>query len=684
MKENKYDYSDLGGVQSDFSDLGGISDNETNFSDSRHINPFLNALANNPLTNSIIGLGDPLAAIPAHAANIFLPQQHQIPIPKNAEGLAYRLANIGGDIAGAALLGGPAFAARGAMKGLPLVGKLAQYLGKSEVVPSMARVALGNAGYEALTHPGERIESGLIGGIAGGATSGLGSLISKFLPSSYIKSNLSPEEIAENVRIAGDTKTGLGDILDSPRLKQKLENKYGRNPIAAESYDEATHDVATQIVKRGNSILGKYLGNTNPLEVDKKIGEALLNAEEKQKQIKNKLYKSAEERASKLDFTVNTNRFLNIVKKYKNIVNDESFLKYDPETKSLISRLSSYESNLNPSQKEGKIILSNGKNNLIDIPAKKLRLKESNILAGRLSELSSEYKQSIVSEDRRLAKIFGKLSNSLKNDITTSVSESGDKKLIDSFKIAEENYKKVYSRFLDKDIYKFTHGGKSPEILVRDFISTGSTTDQADKLNKLMSKLDPETQNLLKHSFLSRALEGTEDARSINPNRLSNLLSYKNLGQKQKNVLFPEKQERKELEDYTKLVKMNPEALSRMYNPKTGYRNSGIENMITSGIGTVIGGLGGNEEGGMQGGMTGSLLGLLSGYLAPGLMAKHYVKKFTSPKIREKIIENLLNKKEYNLLSKPSTALAPGISNPVLNLFMSPNRSRYSFSDSEE
>jgi hypothetical protein len=124
--------------------------------------------------------------------------------------------------------------------------------------------------------------------------------------------------------------------------------------------------------------------------------------------------------------------------------------------------------------------------------------------------------------------------------------------------------------FLDKDIYKFTNGGKSAEDILQTFIKTGSATDKGKHLNKLMSALDPESQNLVKYSYLSRSLRGPEEERSVDPNVLKTLLSDTKLGPKQRKALFPDNFERKEMQDYSKLVDMNQRALKRMDNPPTG------------------------------------------------------------------------------------------------------------------
>jgi hypothetical protein len=62
-----------------------------------------------------------------------------------------------------------------------------------------------------------------------------------------------------------------------------------------------------------------------------------------------------------------------------------------------------------------------------------VKLKDANILAGRLNSLAKEHRASSAPEDRNLARIFGELGSSLKGDIKTSIENSGNKSLIDSF-----------------------------------------------------------------------------------------------------------------------------------------------------------------------------------------------------------------------------------------------------------
>jgi hypothetical protein len=395
---------------------------------------------------------------------------------------------------------------------------------------------------------------------------------------------------------------------------------------------------AVDVTSRGDAILSKYLGSTNPMDVDAKLGESLINAYKNQTALKNSLYKGAEEIADTIGMPVEISNFNKSLLQNKGILEN---VKLDAPTQKLLEKALAPPSLT--AQMSGQTNASN------------LSLKEANILAGALKGLSNQY-NSPLPADRFIAGSLSKLGSSLKTDIKQSIDKTGNPLLKEAYTGAEQNYKETFSKFLDKDIYKFLSGKKSAEDLVSTFIKTGRNTDKSGQLGKLMTKLDPEGQNLLKYSYLSRAIKGGEDDRYLDPNALKNLWSQNNLGIKQKAALIPDKAERSALNDYSKLVGMNSEALGRMFNPKTGQR--GLEN-----LGNIVDvGLG---VGGMS---AGGLPGALAALVAKPLTARSLTNKLTSQAYREKLVEKMLKKdKSMSAGSILPAAITTGLTQSIQN-----------------
>src|SRR5690606_26732575 len=92
--------------------------------------------------------------------------------------------------------------------------------------------------------------------------------------------------------------------------------------------------------------------------------------------------------------------------------------------------------------------------------------QEANFLKSKFNEYAHQYKTSPLASDRRMSSIFSNLAKAIKTDIQ----ESLPPKLRKMYDEAEENYKKNYSSFLDKDIYKFLSGKADTGTIAQKFI----------------------------------------------------------------------------------------------------------------------------------------------------------------------------------------------------------------------
>lgn len=207
-----------------------------------------------------------------------------------------------------------------------------------------------------------------------------------------------------------------------------------------------------------------------------------------------------------------------------------------------------------------------------------ISLKQANTLAGSLNRLSNSYASSPDPINQVYKAFTGQLGSALKDDIRGSIEKTGSDDLINQFKTAEQNYGKSYSPYLDKDVFKAVTDTKNPgtvaEKLLSTFIKTDRNTDQASQLNKLMDKLPPDAQNLVKYSFLSRANVGSDSNRVVDPKALATLWTNDSLGPNQKAALMSDPAERAALDKLSTQVQLNSNSFPKMqmFNPATGAR----------------------------------------------------------------------------------------------------------------
>jgi hypothetical protein len=385
------------------------------------------------------------------------------------------------------------------------------------------------------------------------------------------KSPLSVKELLRNIEATSGTQTGLGDIIGSPTAKRLQENVITKIPLSGGN--ASLEQTGKEILSRGENIVNKYLGDIDPLDVSERLGESLTKARNQELFNKNLIYDYSNQLADEAGLQLRLPNFSKLVGEHIKDLEETNILRFEPEIRSLLSRLERYK---NPVVKEDSVspILGTHGEPIVTESTKHPSLKESNMLAGRLRELSDNFRASPNAMDRNAAKVLGELSNSLKNDIRSEIKNTRNGDLIDAFHAAEHNYKQNYSKFLDKDILKFTSGKKSPDDLVASFLISSKKSDKADQLQKLMDVLPDKEKDLVRYSFFSRAMEGPEEMRVVNPNKLKTLWS--NLGEKQKRILIPDEEQRRALDNFSILVGKNQKAVNKMWNPQTGQMNSDL------------------------------------------------------------------------------------------------------------
>lgn len=436
--------------------------------------------------------------------------------------------------------------------------------------PTTSKVA-GNAILGGAYAPDNQLTGMALGGAAPLIGKGIEKTYNALKPSKLFRGNLSPQELQNNLRITKDTETGLGDVIGSPWLKRMNENVLTKIPFSGVT--ESMQRNAGNVINKGHELLEKLSGDGNIENLDQFLNDALKDSYKSHNLEKNAHYNDVNKLADEEKLTLDLPGFAKKARDHKNAIQETNIIKHDPEMQSLLKKLGLYENPLKTETTIGKIVDKHG--NPLSNETKTIApsLKEANLLKSKLYGLSKSHGSSPDPFDRHLAGVFGDLHGALRKDIRDSIEKSGHEGLAKQYNIAEENYAKNYSPFLDKQIHKFINGNADPETLVSSFVKTGKSTDRANLINKLNQKLPEKDRNLLGYTYLQRAMD---ENNVLNPMKLKTLLSKNALGNRQFEALFPDPVLRNELRDYVKLVDMNQKGLKVMWNPETGQMNMDV------------------------------------------------------------------------------------------------------------
>jgi len=451
---------------------------------------------------------------------------------------------------------------------------------------------------------------------------GLGKALEKLRPSKMFRGQLSPEELQANVEATKGTETPLSDVIRSPKLKKLYENKIASIPLSGA--DESFLRTGKQIETKGYDILSDLLGDNKPTNVPQDLADELNRQYYLRRIEKNSYYDDFNQAADQSGINLALPTFANKAKEYADAIESTNLLKTEPEANALFKKLQNYKNPVKESDDTLYVDAAGNADNKL-FPS----YKEANLLKGHLNEMAKKALQSTDIGQRNLSGVFSNLAKSIKTDIKDSLKDRPN--ILKKYNNAEENYAKNFSPFLDKQIYKFIGGDANPEKIVTEFIKTSKNEDLADNLTKLSSKMPEEQKNLLGYAYLSRALDNES---KLNPAALATAIEK--LGPRQLEALFSNDETRKNILNYKKLVKLNPEALSVMYNPKTGNRLKGLVSLLAA---TNLGGL-------VNGPLTAAAIG--GGTMGASRLATKYL---TNENVRNKLVAEMI--KNQNKFDKP-------------------------------
>lgn len=469
-------------------------------------------------------------------------------------------------------------------------------------------------------------------GIAGeGAVRGASKLpaaIKNLDPARALRGQLSADELASNLRAASGTNTPLGSVLENPALKNLFENVTSNVPFSGAK--DILSNIKTQVEGRGEGLMKDLqpegvTGDTNEL-----VKSLLDTAYKEHRTKKNELYNERNALAEKEGLKLNLSNFNKLASDTAKSIEDSPLYQNDPDFKRVYRRLLGFKNT------EGE-----GGSQLVDKQGKPLSsrstspsISEATMTANTLYDEGQRMSSSPSPKDRSLGGLYKRMSKTLKNDVESSIENSGSEPLKKAHSAANQNYKKNFTQFLDKNVYKLLGQDKDPQKIVHEIIRPGAKQDQYRDIEKINKLLPPEQKNLLGFTYL----KGAEDKLGqMDPKTLASLV--RSLGNRQFKALFPEDITRQQILDYGKLRGMNEEALNVLVNPKTGNRTAQ----------TIIGG--------MQGGF--GIMGNPVLAALPSVLSNATNRVLTSPSVREKLVKRMLEQSKKETKSKTPKNVAP-------------------------
>lgn len=453
--------------------------------------------------------------------------------------------------------------------------------------------------------------------------------IGKVKPSNMFRGELSPEELESNYRAAVGTNTPLGSVLEEPKLKALFENVTSNVPFSGAK--DILGSIKKQVGEQADMVMKSIEPKGAQGDLNDLTQSLLKTAFKEQRNAKNALYKERDAVAKSESHDVDLPTFEKLAHETTKSFEDSPLYQNDPDFRRAYKKLLGYkDTNIDI---ESPILDKSGK----PLVSKTIKptLTEATMTASTLNEEGQKLLNSASAKDRSLGGLYKKMASALKKDIESGIETRGSDALKKAQTKANENYKKNFSGFLDKNIYKHLSDTKDPQKIVNEIIKPGAKNDQYRDIKKV-NKLLPESQkNLLGFTYL----KGAENKQGVlSPKKLARLIE--SLGTRQFEALFPDEFVRKKILDYGKLRGMNEEALSVLHNPKTGARNT---QALIGSIQAVIGGTTGNP-----------FLGVL-----PSILSKSANKWLTSESVRDKIIKKMIESSKKQKEKKPSRNIAP-------------------------
>lgn len=459
------------------------------------------------------------------------------------------------------------------------------------------------------------------------AGQGIGKAYEKLTPSNviskYFSGNLPLEEIMKNVKAAEGTETSLGRILQSPGLTKSYETFTADLPFAggSKTLPKLSEDIRTKGMSTLDNLSDiQVRGDSN--EIAHKI---LLDAKKGETKIKNEMFEPVNKLAEKEKFYLDLPESTAMAKESIKAIQDTPLYKNNTKFQKAINKLFQYTET---SEAVPSMILGPTGKPLIS-KTNRTSIVEARTIADDLYDTGSEYLKSQNAIDKEQGTLFLDLAKSMKKEINQEITTKGSSELQKADSLAMENYKKNFAPFKDKDLYKLLTSGELSETFINDVIKPGKKLDKAKRITKVLNLIPEKDRPLLGQAYLSQAVESDG---FLDPRKLAS--QWNSLGKRQKKALFsPEA--KNNMEDFVRLVNLNPEAVNYMFIPKTGYRGGISESTrqaleYTKLVPAALLGISGALPG----------LGSAAATIGGARLFNHWMK---SPKFREKVINKKID-----------------------------------------
>ena len=524
-----YGESDLGAGLSGVANIGRSFYNELLSRPATTINRWLTGAQKHVLGKDVLGLQD----VPE------LP----IELPETTAGKVGRFAGqAGADIAMLGPLdvaGIPAVAEQVASQLPRSLGALTR---AGSVGAKQAAIGGAQSAIESPDDPEGAFKSGAVfGGVLGGLTPGLRGapkLLGKALGE---QSPGHAKRISE--AMGRDINIPLGDITGSGALRSinQLAEKVPLSGIGG-MYKKAAEGLS----ERYKSILGNMAKGGSPEAFSENLRGSLQKAYDSVHKIKREKYALRDRAAEKVDQVINPENYVNLAKEHLDQI--QSDLAASPE----LAHLST----------DGK--LTKFLKGIVDNPGDK-PFKNVTSLDSMLNEAGHK---AHIDNNRYESMIYGGLKNALRTDLDSAVQKSGNQKLVDLWKEANEHYAKEVAPFDDRDIMRFIKRGGDPDQITQTFVKTGAYA-RPNQLKKILDKLPDSSRRMMAVQHLTRGLRETDALGNIyhNPARLKT--AYEGLAPSMRKILFSP-QERKLLEDANLLTRTIGPSINQAMKSTTG------------------------------------------------------------------------------------------------------------------
>lgn len=398
----------------------------------------------------------------------------------------------------------------------------------------------------------------------------------------YFSSNITPVEMARNLEATGEIPTSLGRIMQSPSLTKLQENILNEVPMGGGQ--ERLSNTARGITERGQEII-QNLSHGRPLNnANESIHQILIDAKNSQNRIKNELFEPVNRIAREEGFNLDLPRSTRLVNENLQAIQESPLYRNNSKFRRLLNNLTGVtqtSENINTG-----IVDASGRP--IIRTENRATIAEARTIADDLYHTAERMLSNPNAIDQAQGKLYRRIANSIRNEVNHQISNNGSQNLINADRIAMENYRRNYTPFLERDIHKMVNTGDLSENFIREVIRPGKQADKASRIRRVQDLLPANDRELIGQAYLSEAIDAEGN---LNPRDL--VKKWNSLGPRQKQALFSQ-ETITNMNNFERLVRLNPEALNSMYNPKTGARNlSYLANVVAPLVGGSFGGFAG-------------------------------------------------------------------------------------------